>query len=41
MSALLESLARGFEGDDVRRATLDAALRDGLPKPRSEAWKYT
>ena len=41
MSALLESLARGFEGDDARRATLDAALRDGLPKPRSEAWKYT
>ncbi|MGO4550560.1 Fe-S cluster assembly protein SufD [Lysobacter sp. 2RAF19] len=41
MSALLESLAAGFEGDDARRATLDAALRDGLPKPRSEAWKYT
>jgi Fe-S cluster assembly protein SufD len=41
MSALLESLAQGFEGDAARRATLDAALRDGLPKPRSESWKYT
>ena len=41
MSALLESLAQGFDGDDARRATLDAALRDVLPKPRSESWKYT
>lgn len=41
MSALLESLAQGFDGDVARRASLDAALRDGLPKPRSEAWKYT
>ncbi len=41
MSVLLESLAQGFEGDAARRATLDAALRDGLPKARSEAWKYT
>ena len=41
MNALLESLAQGFDGDAGRRATLDAALRDGLPKPRSEAWKYT
>ncbi|MCC8363935.1 Fe-S cluster assembly protein SufD [Lysobacter sp. A6] len=41
MSALLESLAQGFDGDTARRATLDAALRDGLPKPRSESWKYT
>lgn len=41
MSALLESLAAGFEGDAARRAALDAALRDGLPGPRSEAWKYT
>nr|MDQ3057699.1 hypothetical protein [Pseudomonadota bacterium] len=24
-----------------RRAALDAALRDGLPHARSEAWKYT
>jgi energy-coupling factor transporter ATP-binding protein EcfA2 len=23
------------------RATLDAVLREGLPKPRSELWKYT
>jgi len=41
MSALLESLASGFQGDGPRRAALDAALRDGLPGPRSEAWKYT
>lgn len=41
MSALLESIASGFEGDGARRAALDAALRDGLPGPRSEAWKYT
>lgn len=41
MSALLDSLAAGFEGDGARRAALDAALRDGLPHARSEAWKYT
>lgn len=41
MSALLESLAAGFSGDAARKAALDAALRDGLPGPRSEAWKYT
>ena len=41
MSALLDSLATGFDGDAARRAALDAALRDGLPGPRSEAWKYT
>ena len=41
MSALLQSLAQAFEGDADRRATLDAVLREGLPKPRSEAWKYT
>jgi Fe-S cluster assembly protein SufD len=41
MSALLDSLAAGFEGGDARRAALDAALRDGLPHARSEAWKYT
>jgi Fe-S cluster assembly protein SufD len=41
MNALLDSLAAGFEGDGARRAALDAALRDGLPGPRSEAWKYT
>ena len=41
MSALLESLAAGFDGDAARRAALDAALRDGLPGPRTEAWKYT
>jgi len=41
MSALLDSLAAGFHGDAPRRATLDEALRDGLPGARSEAWKYT
>lgn len=41
MSALLDSLAAGFQGDAVQRAALDAALRGGLPGPRSEAWKYT
>ncbi|WP_149194925.1 Fe-S cluster assembly protein SufD [Luteimonas suaedae] len=41
MSLLLDSLAAGFDGDARRRAALDAALRDGLPGPRSEAWKYT
>lgn len=41
MSALLDSLARGFSGNDARRAELDAALQTGLPGPRTEAWKYT
>ncbi|MET0809378.1 MAG: Fe-S cluster assembly protein SufD [Pseudoxanthomonas sp.] len=41
MSALLDSLADGFQGDASRRTTLDDVLRDGLPGPRSEAWKYT
>lgn len=41
MSALLESLASAFAGDPARRAILDEALRDGLPGPRTEAWKYT
>lgn len=41
MSALLDSLAAGFAGDATRRAALDDVLRDGLPGPRSEAWKYT
>ena len=41
MSALLDSLASGFTGNAARKAALDAALRDGLPGPRSEAWKYT
>lgn len=41
MSALLDSLASGFDGDAARRAALEAALRDGLPGPRSEAWRYT
>ncbi|MGE4367835.1 MAG: Fe-S cluster assembly protein SufD, partial [Thermomonas sp.] len=40
MSALLDSLAAGFDGDADRRAQLDALLRDGLPA-RAEAWKYT
>lgn len=41
MAALLDSLAAGFHGTGARREALDAALRDGLPGPRSEAWKYT
>ncbi|GAB3056892.1 Fe-S cluster assembly protein SufD [Stenotrophomonas tumulicola] len=41
MSALLDSLANAFCGSDARREVLDAALRDGLPGPRTEAWKYT
>ena len=41
MSALLDSLAAGFDGDASRREALDDALRDGLPRARSEAWKYT
>lgn len=40
-SPLLDSLAAGFDGDASRRVLLDAALRDGLPGPRTEAWKYT
>ena len=40
MSALLDSLAAGFEGDATRRALLDEVLCDGLPA-RAEAWKYT
>ena len=41
MSALLDSLSATFHGDAARRAALDDALRDGLPSPRTEAWKYT
>jgi Fe-S cluster assembly protein SufD len=41
MGELLRSLAAGFQGGPQQRALLDAALRDGLPGPRSEAWKYT
>jgi Fe-S cluster assembly protein SufD len=41
MSALLDSLAAGFDGDADRRAVLDAVLADGLPQARTEAWKYT
>ena len=41
MSALLDSLAAGFDGNASRRVLLDAAVRDGLPGPRSERWKYT
>ncbi|MET0717779.1 MAG: Fe-S cluster assembly protein SufD [Pseudoxanthomonas sp.] len=41
MSVLLDSLASAFNGDASRRGMLDDALRDGLPGPRSEAWKYT
>src|SRR5690606_16228662 len=42
MGALLDSLAAGFDSAAPwRREALDAALRDGLPLARSEAWKYT
>lgn len=50
MSALLDSFAAAFddlaqrEAADLgahRREALEAMLRDGLPGPRSEVWKYT
>ncbi len=41
MAALLDSLAAGFDGDNPCKAALDVIVRDGLPGPRSEAWKYT
>jgi Fe-S cluster assembly protein SufD len=42
MSPLLESFERDAAGLGAhRREALNAALRDGLPGPRSEAWKYT
>lgn len=44
MSAFLDSFASAFEtssGNAARKALLDATLRDGLPGPRSEPWKYT
>ena len=50
MSALLDSFATAFDSlaardaaglGDSRKAALDAALRDGIPQPACEAWKYT
>jgi Fe-S cluster assembly protein SufD len=50
MSALLDAFAAAFDGlaqrdaaglGAHRRDALHAALRDGLPGPRSEVWKYT
>jgi len=41
MSALLDSLTVDFNGDAARGELLDAIIQDGLPHPRSEAWKYT
>ncbi len=50
MSALLDSFASAFDSlaardaaglGDSRKAALDAALRDGIPHARVEAWKYT
>jgi len=41
MSALLESLAAGVNGNDKRRERLDAIVRAGLSHPRSEAWRQT
>lgn len=43
-SALLQSLLDEetlSAVGDKRRATASALLRDGLPRPRDEAWKYT
>jgi Fe-S cluster assembly protein SufD len=50
MSALLDSFASAFDAlaardaaglGESRRASLDAALRDGIPHARVETWKYT
>ena len=52
MSNLVDSFRQGFETlppalvdaqglGDCRRAALAAALADGLPGARVEAWKYT
>lgn len=50
MATLLESLAAPFDAlahresaglGPARREALEAALRDGLPGPRTESWKYT
>lgn len=50
MSALLDRFAQSFDAlpardaaglGDARRTALDAALRDGLPHARTEAWRYT
>lgn len=50
MATLLESLAAPFDSlahresaglGGARREALDAVLRDGLPGPRTESWKYT
>ncbi|MBW8369328.1 MAG: Fe-S cluster assembly protein SufD [Arenimonas sp.] len=52
MSALLESMSSGFDAlppalveaqglGAPRRSALAAVMADGLPGPRSEAWKYT
>ncbi|MFC3550174.1 Fe-S cluster assembly protein SufD [Lysobacter cavernae] len=50
MSALLDSFATAFDTlaareaaglGESRKAALDAALRDGIPHARVEAWKYT
>jgi len=41
MSALLDSLAAGFNGDTARGQLLAKTIQEGLPHPRSETWKYT
>jgi Fe-S cluster assembly protein SufD len=50
MSALLDSFSTAFDTlaareaaglGETRKAALDAALRDGIPHARVEAWKYT
>ena len=50
MRALLDAVAAAYAAlaardaadlGDSRRHALDRVLQDGLPGPRSEAWKYT
>lgn len=43
-NALLDSLAGAYDADSgnaTAKASLDDLLREGLPGPRTEAWKYT
>ena len=50
MTVFLDTFAQAFDALDTRelaglgagrRDALQAALRDGLPQVRNEAWKYT
>lgn len=40
-SLLDEEALHITDASDARRVSADALLRDGLPQPRDEAWKYT